>query len=522
MTVIAPMSWARAFTDRMMSRLIMPFRSRRARSSPDGADGIPVPTGRACVLVGVLAGLAVGFASSAALGVAAGAATATVVHAAAGIVRRRRATRRRLWMRKALRLLSAELLAGSPPEVALDAASDAAGVFAPALRAAAGALRNGDDVASALRGQSRAVELVPLAAAFAVCSRSGAGIAAVLSRVEADLRAGDERARAVGVALAGPRSSSVLLALLPVVGVALGAAMGAHPFSVLLGSSAGQLLLAGGIVLDALGLLWTMRVTRTADASANSRRYRGTRPGLRVAALVPRIRKGPPRQRPRHQVRHSRVTRQATTRSPTATERSSRRRLQVIAAAATTVCTLTTLGPIAGLVATAVVTPLVAVAVGRLHHRQALPADVGRAVPLTLDLIAAMLHAGHPVSSALASVATAVPPPLGQILARVADQLDRGMVPKQAWRELATPPMLAEVAHTACRSAESGIRLAAGFEALAAELRAEARADAEARAHRAGVLAIVPLGACFLPAFLCIGVVPVVIGVARGSLGGLQ
>jgi pilus assembly protein TadC len=41
--------------------------------------------------------------------------------------------------------------------------------------------------------------------------------------------------------------------------------------------------------------------------------------------------------------------------------------------------------------------------------------------------------------------------------------------------------------------------------------RAEA---AEARAQRAGVLIAAPLGLCFLPAFLVLGVVPVVIGLA--------
>ncbi len=37
---------------------------------------------------------------------------------------------------------------------------------------------------------------------------------------------------------------------------------------------------------------------------------------------------------------------------------------------------------------------------------------------------------------------------------------------------------------------------------------------AEARAQRAGVLITAPLGLCFLPAFLVLGVAPVVIGLA--------
>ncbi len=39
-------------------------------------------------------------------------------------------------------------------------------------------------------------------------------------------------------------------------------------------------------------------------------------------------------------------------------------------------------------------------------------------------------------------------------------------------------------------------------------------------AERAGVLIAGPLGLCFLPAFLCLGIVPVVLGLAGRLLGG--
>ena len=58
--------------------------------------------------------------------------------------------------------------------------------------------------------------------------------------------------------------------------------------------------------------------------------------------------------------------------------------------------------------------------------------------------------------------------------------------------------------------------------ALAADLREEDRASAVARAHRAGVWAMAPLGLCFLPAFICLGVIPVVAGVAGDVFHGLQ
>ena len=91
----------------------------------------------------------------------------------------------------------------------------------------------------------------------------------------------------------------------------------------------------------------------------------------------------------------------------------------------------------------------------------------------------------------------------------------------QAWAELPTVGPLGEVRRVAIRSASSGVRMAAGFERLAAEIRADGAAAAAARAQRAGVHAMGPLAACFLPAFVCLGIVPVVVGVARSAVGVL-
>lgn len=52
----------------------------------------------------------------------------------------------------------------------------------------------------------------------------------------------------------------------------------------------------------------------------------------------------------------------------------------------------------------------------------------------------------------------------------------------------------------------------------AADLRADRARKAAARAQRAQVLITAPVGLCFLPAFLAVGVAPVVIGLATGLL----
>ena len=72
----------------------------------------------------------------------------------------------------------------------------------------------------------------------------------------------------------------------------------------------------------------------------------------------------------------------------------------------------------------------------------------------------------------------------------------------------------------AARSVRSGACLADAVSELAGQCRAAVEDAAAARAERAGVLIGGPLGLCFLPAFVCLGIVPVVIGLATRVLGG--
>ncbi|NUO57395.1 MAG: secretion system protein, partial [Hamadaea sp.] len=55
--------------------------------------------------------------------------------------------------------------------------------------------------------------------------------------------------------------------------------------------------------------------------------------------------------------------------------------------------------------------------------------------------------------------------------------------------------------------------LAATLRRVAGDLRAAEADRAEARARRAAVLLVLPLGLCFLPAFVLAGLAPVVIAV---------
>jgi pilus assembly protein TadC len=149
-------------------------------------------------------------------------------------------------------------------------------------------------------------------------------------------------------------------------------------------------------------------------------------------------------------------------------------------------------------------------------------ADLRRAatdLPAGADLLAAALRAGAPPGHAAAVVGAAVAGPVGSRLMRVGSALRLGESPERAWEYLADLPGGERVARAAVRSADSGAALAAALTRLADETRVARAAAAEAAARRAGVLVVLPLGLCFLPAFLLAGVVPVVVAVLDGVLG---
>jgi len=145
-------------------------------------------------------------------------------------------------------------------------------------------------------------------------------------------------------------------------------------------------------------------------------------------------------------------------------------------------------------------------------------------LPLLLDLLAACLAGGASLPAAASAVAGAVGGPAGQRLAVVAGALRVGTTAAEAWTALAGADPdgdpLAPAARALARAAEGGAPVAAAVARLAADARQRARSDGEQAARRAGVLAVAPLGLCFLPAFVLLGIVPVVAGLARPLLTG--
>jgi tight adherence protein B len=163
--------------------------------------------------------------------------------------------------------LGDELRAGQRPGVALAAAAGAVGHprVATVLADAAVVAGTGGDVPGALRDGP--VRFGLLAAAWVVSERSGASLAEIVGRLEADVRAAQGQRQQAMAHLAGSRATMAMLAALPGLGLGLAGGIGADPVGVLLGTGAGQTALLGGVILDAVGVLWSMRILRVAGSS---------------------------------------------------------------------------------------------------------------------------------------------------------------------------------------------------------------------------------------------------------------
>ncbi|WP_232291739.1 type II secretion system F family protein [Frankia sp. QA3] len=381
-------------------------------------------------------------------------------------VRRERARRRQAMVRAGaedfLAAFAAELDAGGPHGHALRAA--ARGIeelgTAPGRRPGwipldqlAATLAEADDPGLTLcRNEAGAVR--QLGIAYQVCTMVGARLAPVTTMLATLARADAVRAGELAAALAGPRSSGRLVAALPLAGIALGSLAGAHPLHTLLATPAGNACLLAGGLADLVGLRWLRSFADRVERRAGPVAMDAARTG----------------------------------------------------------------GP-----------------AGTATGRERLLADL----PLALDLIAACLRGGGTVVSAMMAVGAANGGVLGRELRRAADALAAGAdAPTACDRLIAATVARSRAARLARllrrdprgspgsrwtammraavtafdRAQTSGAKPAAALVRLAQRARDEAHAESIAAARRAGVLAVAPLGLCFLPAFLLLGVVPVVLG----------
>lgn len=139
--------------------------------------------------------------------------------------------------------------------------------------------------------------------------------------------------------------------------------------------------------------------------------------------------------------------------------------------------------------------------------------------PVAAELLATAVAAGATVGEAIDVVGQAVEEPVRSRLRTVRTSFDLGADPHTAWSAWLDEPALSQIAQAVIRSHHSGAPLSFVLDAAAKDMRHAHRSDLEARARAAGVRAVAPLALCFLPAYLLVGVVPVVAGFASSLFG---
>lgn len=179
--------------------------------------------------------------------------------------RRRAEAARRAAVVELCQALAAELRAGVAPRLALHAAAHGLDGMGH-LAAAAGS--DHADIPALLRtmgARPGASGLLLLDACWRVAERAGGSLAGPVSRLAASLGEEEQLRREVAAQLAGARATAVLLALLPLLGIAMGTALGASPHQVLLQTPVGRVCLVVGVGLDVAGYRWIAHLTRAAE-----------------------------------------------------------------------------------------------------------------------------------------------------------------------------------------------------------------------------------------------------------------
>lgn len=192
--------------------------------------------------------------------------------------------------------------------------------------------------------------------------------------------------------------------------------------------------------------------------------------------------------------------------------------MPLIAAVALTAGVTSLVGIVPGLLAGS----MALIGIGPLLRRLA-SAEAARAqrrdereLPPVASLLAALLASGATVQASVEAVAEHHVGALQAPLQRVGAALRLGADPELAWAQAS--PVLAPVAEAMRRSAMTGAPAAELLRDVVVDAQRAWSSRAEVAARSAGVRAVLPLVGCFLPAFLLVGVLPVIASVASSLL----
>ena len=140
--------------------------------------------------------------------------------------------------------------------------------------------------------------------------------------------------------------------------------------------------------------------------------------------------------------------------------------------------------------------------------------------PLVTELLATCVQSGATLPDALGAVAEAVPSPAAETLGRAARAAELGADAESIAALLGDSglPAWAALAAAVSRSGRTGGSLARLLVGEAERARVAWLSAAQVRARSVSVRTVIPLALCFLPAFIVLGVVPIIAGFLTGLL----
>lgn len=141
------------------------------------------------------------------------------------------------------------------------------------------------------------------------------------------------------------------------------------------------------------------------------------------------------------------------------------------------------------------------------------PVEIG----VLLELLAAAVRAGTSVPRALEAVGRATGGPDGAALHRAGGALVLGAGWAEAWT--GAPSRLGVVREALGPAWEQGAAPGESLRVAGEQLRRDQQSVARQAAARLTVHLVLPLGVCFLPAFVLVGLLPVLLSLGGGVLG---
>jgi len=135
---------------------------------------------------------------------------------------------------------------------------------------------------------------------------------------------------------------------------------------------------------------------------------------------------------------------------------------------------------------------------------------------VAVDILAATLRAGLPIPAALQATAQAWSGPTGEALARAGRSLAAGQSWEQAWPPAPPGSVIAGIERALGLGWRNGVRCSPLLATVKTTVLRAERLRGQKAAARLGVSLMAPLGLCYLPAFMALGLAPLVISLASG------